>query len=205
MKNKYCGTKKCSYCGSDVMLYHEKRLTQEHIFCNKTCFSKWRIEQGFNCECAICGKRIHRKQCLLDKAKQPITCSRKCLGKLREQLYLGEENPNYNNRGDKNPMFIGKDRTHCNYLWEYAPNHPFAIPGAGNRVRKHRLVAEKYLLTEENSIEINGKRYLNPEYDVHHIDRNKFNNDPKNLLVVTRSEHAKIHANEKLRRIFDKE
>lgn len=30
-------------------------------------------------------------------------------------------------------------------------------------------------------------------YDIHHIDRNKANNDISNLLLVTRSEHQKIH------------
>lgn len=31
---------------------------------------------------------------------------------------------------------------------------------------------------------------------VHHIDGNKLNNDPANLTVMTRSEHAKLHSNQ---------
>lgn len=46
------------------------------------------------------------------------------------------------------------------------------------------MVAEKYLLTEENSIEINGQKYLSPDYDVHHIDFNRLNNDKNNLYVL---------------------
>jgi hypothetical protein len=30
-------------------------------------------------------------------------------------------------------------------------------------------------------------------YDVHHIDGNKFNNDSSNLQILTREEHEKIH------------
>lgn len=32
-----------------------------------------------------------------------------------------------------------------------------------------------------------------PEHDIHHIDGNKANNDISNLLLVTRSEHQKLH------------
>jgi hypothetical protein len=105
-------------------------------------------------------------------------------------------NPNYNNRNAKNPLNKGYRIIHCGYYWVLAPNHPFACHNG--RIREHRLIAEQHYLTEENSVEINGKRYLSLEYDVHHIDGNKLNNDYKNLMVVTRSEHMKIH--QKLRR-----
>lgn len=50
----------------------------------------------------------------------------------------------------------------------------------------HRVVAEKML----------GRPLKDGEV-VHHIDGNKFNNNPKNLLITTRKEHARIHANER--------
>ena len=96
----------------------------------------------------------------------------------------------------KNPLNKGYRIIHCGYYWVLAPNHPFACHNG--RIREHRLIAEQHYLTEENSVEINGKRYLSLEYDVHHIDGNKLNNDYKNLMVVTRSEHMKIH--QKLKR-----
>ena len=36
-----------------------------------------------------------------------------------------------------------------------------------------------------------NKRFRN--YDVHHIDRNKTNNSPDNLLILTREEHKAVH------------
>ena len=42
-----------------------------------------------------------------------------------------------------------------------------------------------------------GKYYLKPEIDVHHIDKNGLNNDINNLIPLTRSEHTSIHNNEK--------
>lgn len=47
----------------------------------------------------------------------------------------------------------------------------------------HRVVAERAI----------GRKLLPGEH-VHHIDGNKHNNDPKNLQVMTASEHAALHA-----------
>ena len=48
--------------------------------------------------------------------------------------------------------------------------------------------------TEENSIEINGKKYLKKEYTVHHKDMNRKNNKLSNLQVMTLKEHTSLHA-----------
>lgn len=42
-------------------------------------------------------------------------------------------------------------------------------------------------------VENNLNRYLLSSESVHHIDENKNNNDILNLMVLTKSEHAKIH------------
>lgn len=194
---KPLGVKKCAYCGKEFTIYHRVRLNKENICCSIECRSKYRKAQNLNCECAVCGKLLHRRPGKINNTTQPFTCSRVCLGKLRTLIYKGESNPNFRNRGEKNPLHISGLTKHCNYLWEYAPDHPFAPLGSSHRVRKHRLVAEQFLLTDENSIEIDGKRYLRPEYDVHHIDGNKHNNVPNNLMVLTRSEHCRIHAIER--------
>lgn len=69
--------------------------------------------------------------------------------------------------------------------------HPFAIDGFW--IREHRYIAEKYLMTDEQSVTIDGKKYLNPIYDVHHKDGDKTNNNLSNLQILTRSEHQKLH------------
>lgn len=46
----------------------------------------------------------------------------------------------------------------------------------------HRIVAEEKL-----------GRSLKPGEIVHHIDGNKRNNEPSNLMIMTQSEHARLH------------
>jgi len=58
-------------------------------------------------------------------------------------------------------------------------NHPHAYKGY---MREHRLIVENF----------NG-RYLKPNEHVHHIDHDKLNNDISNLIIVSPSEHAKVH------------
>lgn len=52
----------------------------------------------------------------------------------------------------------------------------------------HRDVMEKKL-----------GRKLSPDEEVHHIDGNHFNNAPENLIVLSKSEYAKIHSSWKAR------
>lgn len=92
-------------------------------------------------------------------------------------------------------MLLGsltKKITSYGYVKIRKSEHPFK--DCDGFVFEHRLVAEKYLLTDKNSITINGKRYLKPEYDVHHKDENKLNNSKDNLQIMTRSEHISYHS-----------
>ena len=60
-----------------------------------------------------------------------------------------------------------------------------ASPANGEHAGKflHRIIAEWGM----------GRR-LRSDEAVHHIDKNKQNNEPKNLQVMTKSDHARLHA-----------
>jgi hypothetical protein len=51
---------------------------------------------------------------------------------------------------------------------------------------EHRVIAEQ----------MSGRKLLRNEH-VHHIDGDKHNNDPSNLMILSASDHAKLHAAEK--------
>jgi hypothetical protein len=66
------------------------------------------------------------------------------------------------------------------YWMNYTPKHPYA--DKDGFVLEHRLVVEN-----------NIRRYLQSQEIVHHFDLNRDNNDINNLIILTRSEHSKIH------------
>lgn len=74
------------------------------------------------------------------------------------------------------------------YTRIYLPSHPKNVNGY---VREHIYVMEKHI-----------GRYLKKGEEVHHIDCNKRNNDISNLVILTKSEHMKVHA--KIRNGIDK-
>ena len=55
--------------------------------------------------------------------------------------------------------------------------------GKRYRIPEHRLVMEKHL----------GRKLLTTE-DIHHLDHNKLNNIILNLVIMTKRDHALLHA-----------
>jgi dUTP pyrophosphatase len=149
-------------------------------------------EGWINAECPICGKQFHLKPSKLAIDKNHY-CSRECHHAAQRIYMKGSGNHQYGLKCEKNPKWKGGRKfTNYGYYTVYCPDHPFADKRT-HHVFEHRLIAEKYLLTEENSVEINGKRYLRPEYAVHHIDFDRTNNDVSNLAVMTKAEHKRLH------------
>lgn len=68
-----------------------------------------------------------------------------------------------------------------NYLCEFAPGHP-------------RATEEGYVYTHVLVAEQNLGRYLKSEECVHHIDEDKYNNSPENLMVFkSLADHSAFH------------
>lgn len=66
------------------------------------------------------------------------------------------------------------------YWYIYSPYHPNCTKKG--YVAEHRLVAEKMI-----------GRFINKDEDVHHINGNKTDNRPENLMVLSHSDHMKLH------------
>lgn len=189
--------RKCDNCGIDVEIAQKERLNHKNIFCCKKCEGEFRRKNNPNwIPCLVCGKPHYVKPRDQKKITQGSCCSRECLGILRSQIYHGENNPNFGNKGRKNPIWKSDTRiSQYGYILVRREDHPFK--NCDGFVFEHRLVAEQYLLTPETTIIINGKKYLSPDYIVHHKDHNRKNNDVSNLEIMTLSQHMHLHQQER--------
>ena len=80
------------------------------------------------------------------------------------------------------PNWRGGRREASNgYIEIYCPEHPNA--NKRKCVYEHQLVMEEYI-----------GRHLQKGEVIHHIDGNTKNNDISNLLLLTNSEHIRLHA-----------
>jgi|ERR1035437_84996 hypothetical protein len=70
------------------------------------------------------------------------------------------------------------------YVVVYLPTHPKSMKSKNwnGYIYEHIVVAEKDL-----------GRIIRDDEEVHHLDFNRHNNSPENLLVLTSSSHKKLH------------
>lgn len=190
----------CEYCGNQF-IGSPSRLKAKHICCSKLCMNRLfkeireNTDGYFNCICPVCNNKFHLKTYYKEKWKTH-TCSMECKKKLQSIRMSGEGNHQFGIRGEDNPSWKGGRKVSSyGYILIYMPEHPFCN-GDGN-IFEHRYIAEQYLLTDENSVVVGGKRYLSKKYVVHHKDGNRKNNDIENLEVMLKGEHSRMHNKEK--------
>ena len=116
--------------------------------------------------CSICNKPYSVYKCRKDTAR---FCSYFCYWSFLKTK-----------TGEKSNVWRGGKKIISGYIGVWSPEHPFK--GMYGYVYEHRLVMEKYL-----------GRYLTKDEVVHHIDRNKKNNDISNLQLMGKGEHTHYH------------
>lgn len=192
----------CEQCGEGFTRQRRTEHGRPHRFCSKTCWGRFQYTGGFHFKCEWCGEDFTRPQRLHSSGTPFRFCSKVCRGLaervdwlsfrceqcgeefVRPQRFNSEGNPHrfcstacmgLAKRGEANPAWKGGN---CSNTGGY-----LFMSVNGNTVLRHRVVA----------VEALGRELL-PGEAVHHIDRNRQNNEPKNLMLFPgASAHAKYH------------
>lgn len=165
-----CKTYKCVQCGKEFVDKNIKRIPR---YCSHKCYilNRWGNGHKEESVCPICGKIFIKYF-----SNKKTFCSKKCQYLWRSATI----------RGINHPRYRGKIRygTDNKYIAIKSPYHPYS--DSKGYVFEHRLIMEKHL-----------KRFLEPFEIVHHIDGNGFNNNIDNLQIMFKTEHDKLHTQER--------
>lgn len=155
--------------------------------CGKTInrYDKKGREVKFHKDCCSIGKKLSSgvKLFLSQKAKEPnrIDQSLRRISRVNQEVKLGLRKPGHFIDG------ISKCRDD-GYLMIKKPEH--------HRADNHGYVFIHVLIAEEKL-----GRLLNDKETVHHINRNRKDNRPENIIVLpTPNDHQKLHSREDNRR-----
>lgn len=198
----------CDTCKVEFNKLPKDIRRSKHNFCSKACFGKFftgNKNPGFNenialRECVVCkqkfrpvkGKKtvlccskvcagIRRRNrslipCLIcgvvvlrypSNLYQSVYCSRKCASVGHSERMIGEGNPNYKHGNSQFPYPL---------VWS-------------------RRLRDDIRARDGNMCNICGKQYdaVGRKLHVHHIDWNKNNNSPNNLITLCHPCHRKCH------------
>lgn len=167
----------CEYCGKQFERY--KWRTSKHVFCDNACrllykatniASRLKGSPAVEVTCDYCGKRFKK---LPSTIRPHVFCSKACMDEATKAGIL-----------KRDATLTSKHMKQMNTPDYDSSASAYVYNGKGT---EHRQIAEKVL-----------GRKLRPDECVHHIDFNKANNSLDNLVVLTNSEHARLHALERL-------
>lgn len=158
----------CSYCGKEFS--KKPSAIKNENYCCKECRHKAKYVVLI---CENCGKSFERS--LAEGIHKHNFCSRECA-----KPYLSKKFTEYDKTN--NPVSMTPSKRAKLRIWHLGRGDGKTYTKTYGR-HTHRIVAEQIL-----------GRPLKQGEVVHHMDGNKRNNDPKNLMVfASQAEHAKWH------------
>ena len=155
----------CKYCGKVFEALESQSKGKK--YCSKECYTNWMGPQ-IKRMCLVCNKEFHIKPASINNGEGKY-CSRKCYA-----IWQGE-----NQRGENNQCWRG-GKSREPYNWDFSPELKEKIRKRDNYICR---------MLGCNAIQSNKK------FPIHHIDYNKQNNEPENLITLCHSCHSKTNHN----------
>ena len=214
---------KCEWCEKTIKIQPCKMKRLYH-FCNHKCRGKWDSKNrtnenanswkggGIEVDCDFCGKKI-KKYLYWIKHHKHHFCNNKCRGKWFSQFLSGENSPNWIRAGvkcdccgkivKKIPANIKGYKHHfcnkkCRGEFFKGENNPCWCDGRSNEPYplyfddnlKEQIRRRDHYVCQECGDKSNGRKL-----DVHHIDYDKFNSVPSNLITLCNPCNLKANYN----------
>lgn len=179
-----CALRSLPMCNSQRHLTIASETERLHCASTRNCCTPGRW--FFMCNSMSQYRRNIGKKCSVPKCERPAKLKLLCLAHYQRVYKTGQVRPDEpitkSHSGSRNSNWRGGQVIEpSGRVLVYMPNHPNA-KWCGTHVYRYRLVMEKHL-----------GRYLTQDDIVHH--RNGIVNDDRieNLVLTTRSKHAKAH------------
>lgn len=184
-KNRYRVPRKtvsCTYCGQLIVRLSTELERVQNPFCSQKCFQAWLRENPPS------GDRFRQYNLTVKKGHtwEEIYGDEKA-ARLRQhysETMVGENNPNYGNHvlaGENNPNWRGGTSAEP-YAFEFDAVLKDQI------IQRDEYHCQMCRLLEQEHLQQYGKRL-----SVHHIDYDKRNNDPSNLIALCQRCHTKTN------------
>lgn len=217
-------TRICEQCEKQYKVAKWKAENTPTRFCSRKCQARWNSEnkrgdkasgwRGGKVKkvCPVCGKIFkvvsaeeHSRKC----------CSHKCMGKWRSQHYRGENSPTWKGGPEKRiceqcgkTFKIAKSALRrkghgrfcsrvCHDTWQTGENAPGWRGGKSFEPYGHRfnrILKERIREQQGRKCALCSKRQRLKKLNVHHIDYNKKNNSPDNLIALCTSCHGSTNS-----------
>ena len=199
-------TRYCFYCGSEFEIPLERTEKGRGKYCSRDCFYKDLEDKSMLVEidCAYCGDRLSVYPRDIEKGKK--YCSKECFNKTLP----GMESPMKGKKHTKETrekismILTGRKLSddvkrklsermsgEGNHFWEGGKT-PEIYPKDWNKILKENIRQRDEYICQECGIH---QDELEWKLDVHHIDYDKYNLDPENLISLCKSCHSKTNYN----------
>ena len=207
--------KNCKICGKKFFTFPSKLKKGKGKFCSRKCFNQWQIgrnnfklRKGEFRICLIYNKRFwvadwririgKGKYCSKECFYQDIRNGKTNKGHFKKGHKVPEEwrkklNQKGNHRSPKSEFKTGKNHPNFNNYSSFEPYGPEFNNKLKEQTRKRdNLICQKCSKTQEEEL-----KEIYHKLSIHHIDYDKKNCNPNNLITLCNTCNTKVNKNRK--------